>query len=1340
MSMTYTPDQQRVIETENKNILVSAAAGSGKTAVLVERIIRKITDREHPLDIDRLLVVTFTNNAAASMRERIGQAIERELEQHPQDVHLQRQAVLVHQALITTLHSFCLYLVRNHFEQIGLEPDFVVADEATVELLSKEVKDDLLERYFAGADPDFLYMVEYLCHTGRETALEDNIDQLYRRAMSMPFPEEWLAERKKDYDFSTLEEFTTRPAGAFLLSHIQGLLASCREGYEAALKIAMEPDGPYVYVDTLEKELEYLERLCAMDSLEKLREYLPAMEFSRLSTKKDVIIDPGKREAVKNRRTQMKKNLEKLGADFFGKSPQSMEVENAGAKRALDMLVQVTLDYMHDLDRAKREKGYIDFHDMEHMALQILLKSDGQGGFTLTETAESYRQQFQEVMVDEYQDSNLVQEYLTAAVSRDNDRFMVGDVKQSIYQFRLARPELFMAKYHEYANADENSVRIDLKQNFRSRPQVLEAVNSVFSRTMTMESGGIAYDESAALYPGAEFPGEGPAAENPAAEFPGEGPAAENPAVQFPGEEGPAAKTLTEDDISVTADGDYTGPCRAPENARRIRRYDRYACECIVSCGELPQGLDARQLEAYSAAKKIKELLRSGRVVNESRTGLRPVVLEDIVLLFRSPSLYEEAYREVFARENIPLSFVSGSGYFDAKEVQNLVKFLECVENPLTDIPMYGACISLFGGLTEEDLARVQIYDRERIKQEQTGKQEASFETGVQVEGQEVSIRTEDRNFWLPEPESLWGKLHDFVMGSPNDPLSPKSQELRDAIQKYRRQAEYCSVEELLRSILNDFHYREQMRLLPDGGKRAANVELLIERAAQFASRGQHGLFSFVNYVKELHRQEIDYGESSVSEHVQAVRMMSIHKSKGLEFPVVIVGGMAHSYTMRDRQQLLLIDNDLGLGVDYISPARRSKNKTLQKSALSLKMERDILAEEQRIFYVAMTRAKEKLILCGYKKNGEELFEAGNGGDMSGNGSSMPEGSGGLSGKGSAMPQDSGGLSGSGRIMPKEKSLRHKDGTCLLSDILSARSYLDLCLLSHDSDSPIQYQLFTVQDLAENEIVEDAVQAGRKEDLEKLLFETDQKEISESLKTEIMKKNTVLEYQYPWMELTRMNGKTSVSELKLAAMEEELGGVEEMFETERVVPCVPEFIKQTQGLGGTAVGTAYHRVLELTDFTALPDSPGAWEQSMEQMAEKGRLALQQKECISTEKLFHFSESSLAERMSRAARAGTLRKEQSFFLGVPAGEMDGELLLIQGIIDAFFEEEDGVVLLDYKTDRVRDGLELADKYHTQMQYYTRAIEQALGKRVKEIILYSFFLGKEVLVVDRQKNDD
>ncbi|MCD7862612.1 MAG: helicase-exonuclease AddAB subunit AddA [Lachnospiraceae bacterium] len=1262
MSVVYTPDQQRVIDTKKKNILVSAAAGSGKTAVLVERIIRRITDRENPLDIDRLLVVTFTNSAAAGMRERIGQAIERELALYPNDAHLQRQAVLVHQALITTVHSFCLYLVRNHFEAIGLEPDFTVAEEATIKLLSKDVKDNLLERYFAKEDPDFQYMVEYLCHTGRESVLEDYIDQLYERAMSMPFPEEWLKERRQDYDFQNLDEFTNRPAGTFLLAHIRGLLSSYVESYRAAYQMAMEPDGPYMYSDTLESELEFLEKLCALDSLKQLGQYLPAMEFKRLPAKKDALVDPVKREQVKERRNEIKANILKLGKDFFGKSPQSMEIENAGAKRALDMLIQVTLDYMEELAKAKRERGYIDYHDMEHMALQILLNSDGEGGFTVTEVAESYRARFEEVMVDEYQDSNLVQEYLVAAVSRDDDRFMVGDVKQSIYKFRLARPELFMEKYHAYAAEDETHVRIDLKQNFRSRPQVLDAVNSVFSHVMTMESGGIAYDEHAALYPGAAYP---------------------------------ADDLIVDEELPANVEGDISSE---QKDGGYTRGYDRYACECVISCGELPQGLDAKRLEAYTAARKIKELLRDGRVSNEDRSGLRPVTYDDIVLLFRSPSLYEEAYREVFDREHIPLQVVSGSGYFDAKEVQNLVKLLECVENPLSDIPLYGVCISLFGGLTEEDLARVQIYNTKSC---------------------------------LTDQVSLWEKLGDFADACPHDPASGKITALRSAILKYRRQAEYCSVEELLRIILNDFHYREQVRLLPDGDKRATNVELLLERAAQFSTRGQHSLFAFVQYIRELHRQEIDYGEASVTGDHGMVRVMSIHKSKGLEFPVVIVGGIGHSYSMQDRQQLLLIDNDLGLGIDYISPAQRSKNRTLQKNVISLKMERDILAEEERILYVAMTRAKEKLILCGYRKNAEALF----------------------------------------RTAPLRA-----DGTCLLSDILSVRSYLDLLLLSYEEDTPIVYELFSANDLVQTEITESVSRAERQENLETWFHA-----LPETEKADIVKENPALEFEYPYQTLTEINGKTSVSELKLAAMEEELGGVEEMFETERVAPCVPEFMKESKGLGGAYVGTAYHRVLELADFTALPMSETEWERFLEEMTAKGRLAEKQRDCVSPRKLSQFGRSEAAGRMSEAAKAGTLRKEQAFFLGVPVSEvgktcsetvvgsskseengsispnsdsiMSGqvrqesqvtgnaqtvekslrdELVLIQGIIDVFFEEENGIVLLDYKTDRVAAGQELVDKYHTQMQYYTRAIEQALAKKVKEIILYSFYLEEEVPV--------
>ena len=628
MAVKFTLDQQKVIDTREKNILVSAAAGSGKTAVLVERIIQLITNPEQPIDIDRLLVVTFTNAAAAGMKERISNAIQARLALEPENAHLQRQAVLVHQAQITTIHSFCLYLIKNHFEAIALEPDFTVADEVTVKLISSEVKEQILEEAFAAGKEDFLQMVEFVCHNGKESSLEEYIEQLYARAMSMPFPKRWLLERKKDYDFRNLEEFTVTDSGKYLFLHIQSLVQSYAEAYEQLYRVATQPDGPYMYADLLEAEKEYLLKIANQDSLEGIGKLLPNMKFERLPAKKDDTVHAGKKEWVKNKRTDYKKAIQELGAQFFGKSPQGIEMENAVCAQAAGALIDITVTYMERLATEKRRRSIIDFHDMEHMALQILLR-ETEEGYEPTEIARSYQEFFEEVMVDEYQDSNMVQEYLVTAVSGvdfgKNNRFMVGDVKQSIYKFRLARPELFMEKYHEYAgNTDDKSVRIDLKQNFRSRREVLEATNSIFSKVMLSDLGCIAYDEHAALYLGARYP-------------------------------------------------------EAPD----------MEAELLIATEDKPEHYDSKQWEAYCVSQRIKELVRNGQILEENGTNLRPVTYGDIVLLFRSPSSFEEAYKKVFEEQGIPIFMTSGSGYFDAIEIQNLIKLLQAIENPRMDWRMY---------------------------------------------------------------------------------------------------------------------------------------------------------------------------------------------------------------------------------------------------------------------------------------------------------------------------------------------------------------------------------------------------------------------------------------------------------------------------------------------------------------------------------------------------------------------------------------------------------------------------------------------------------------------------
>ena len=1224
MAVNFTPDQQKVIDTREKNILVSAAAGSGKTAVLVERIIQRIMDPKDSLDIDRLLVVTFTNAAAAGMKERISNAIQDRLALEPENSHLQRQAVLVHQAQITTIHSFCLYLIKNHFEAISLEPDFTVADEAVVKLISSEIKEQVLEEAFIKGEESFLQMVEFVCHNGKESNLEEYIDQLYDRAMSMPFPKRWLLERKKDYQFKNLEEFTATDSGKYLLLHMQRLILSYAKAYEQLYAVAVQPDGPYMYADLLEAEKEYLEKAAEQCSLEEIGKLLPNMKFDRLPAKKDDSVHAGKKEWVKNKRTDYKKAIQELGSQFFGKSPQSIEIENIACAQAAEELIDITITYMERLAAEKRRRSIIDFHDMEHMALEILLR-ETENGYEPTEIARSYQEFFAEVMIDEYQDSNMVQEYLVSAVSGadmgKNNRFMVGDVKQSIYKFRLARPEIFMEKYHKYArnNSDtrvnedisgdkcdgtmckggDENIRIDLKQNFRSRREVLEATNSIFSKVMLPELGGIAYDEHAALYLGAQY-------------------------LEAPGMD----------------------------------------AELIIATEERPEHYDSKQWEAYCTAQRIKELIQRGQISDDTGKNLRNITYGDIVLLFRSPSSFEEAYKKVFEEQGIPIFMTSGSGYFDAVEVQNLIQFLQAIENPRLDIPLFGVCTSIFGGFTENELAQIKIHYRENVKE------------------RNLSIKKSEQCFYEMLLMYKENAGNDGILAD----ITKKIEKLLENLQKYRKKTEYMTVAELLYEILREFHYREYIGVLPDGEKRLANVSLLLERAASFGAGSYPGLFAFTSYMTQLKKQSIDYGEAGVMDNANAVRVMSIHKSKGLEFPVAIVCGMGQNYQMRDKQQMILIDNDMGLGMDYINTSMRSKNRTLRKNVIALKMEHEILAEEQRILYVAMTRAKEKLIMVGYKAKVDEMDE--------------------------------------------------ETKSCMLAQILEARSYLDLCLLARDENSPITLRMMNIEDYAEAEIGELISREDRKEKLQEYMSRNVL--VSPEIQTvqELYEQRFL--HQYPYGKLKDLYSKTSVSELKKASLEEELEAVYDSFEKAKeveLVPYVPAFMKEAGEVQGAERGTAYHKVLELLDFSNLPSCYGEWQEVLAQMVQSGKLSERQKQCIYIQKMQEFLRSDIAKRMSVAAAHGKLHKEQSFFLGVSANIVradfpEEEIMLVQGIIDAFFEEDGELVLVDYKTDRVEQGQELIERYHVQMEYYTKALEQALGKKVKEVVLYSLSLGQEV----------
>lgn len=1273
MGMKFTPEQQRVIELHNSNILVSAAAGSGKTAVLVERIIRMICDGEHPADIDRLLIVTFTNAAAAEMRERIAAGITARLEADPGNEHIQKQSALLHNAQITTIDSFSLFLIRNHFNEIGLDPDFRVADEGEIKLLQQEVLAQLLEDAYAGqfvpeAPEQFHACVEYFCPGGRESVLEQHILNLSRYAGSFPWPAEWLEERKNDYAAGDMEALVHSDYGQYLTERVNRTVEGCLEKLREVKRLCELPDGPYMYGELTEAEIEQLERLTSCKDLEEQAAKVPAVTFARLPSKKDDSVDPAKRELAKAIRNSVKDTLSDLSESYF-KTPLELAVEQGKACREpLRMLLDLVLEFDRRLLATKQERHLIDFSDMEHYALQILLKREkveetGSIGTDRAKTkyrivpsdvAMEYRQYFQEILIDEYQDSNLVQEYLLSAISGEEEgrynRFMVGDVKQSIYKFRLAKPELFLEKYDTYQETGD-LCRIDLAKNFRSRIQVVDAVNDVFSRIMSREIGGIAYDDKAALYPGAVYPAQ------------------EDPAY-----------------------GSELLLIRKPEKGEREE--SGIGEQHAEGAGVLVDYDNVRQLEALAIAARIKQLKGSLQVMEKSAGELRPVRYSDMVILLRTTSGWDEEFKKILEQQGIPVYITSKTGYFGALEVQELLQFLRVLDNPRQDIPLFGVMQSVFGGFTQEEIAQIRSggegHSRKRMTLYEALKEVAQSGRTVE-EGEEISAG-----------ESAGEEAE----------LSQKADTFLQRIGHYRDLTPFTSIRDLLQRILDDYDYLNYVTALPAGSKRRANVEMLLTKASAFEKTSYFGLFHFIRYMEQLEKYDVDYGEAdTLDENADVVRIMSIHKSKGLEFPVVFVSGLSKRFNMQDANQSLIVDMDLGVAVDYVDSVRRIKNKTLRRTVLSAKMKEDNLAEELRVLYVALTRAREKLILTAVLDKADEKWELAQ-------------------------------MTGQERL------------TYL--DFCEAGSYMDF-LLPILPQTGIAVKTLRTEDLAVEELREQLRMGDRREQLRLIACgETTLTGDPEENERKLMYLRERFAYQYPHPGLQKLYTKTTVSELKIAAMAEKDEAAFHTFEEKEVVPYIPGFRREQEKVSGAVRGNAFHRTMELLDFTYLFTESGLFtgcpnnyeeyrrgldknrlQNRLEEFLQRETISLRLTEeyakAVSLPKILNFLEQELAYRMWRAQEQGLLYREQPFVLGIDAKRLDpdlpeGEKVLIQGIIDVFFIEDGEIVLLDYKTD-VIDSLEaLWNRYNVQIQYYEEALTKLMQMPVKERILYSFYLEK------------
>ena len=1228
MGVKWTKDQQKVIDLRKRNILVSAAAGSGKTAVLVERIVGMVTDKEQPVDIDRLLIVTFTNAAAAEMRERISGAIEKALDANPLDTHLQRQLTLIHNAQITTIDSFCLYVVRNHFYEIDMEPNFRIGDEGEFKLLRQDVLKKVLEIHYKEPDESFSDFIEGYAPGRGDDAVAEMILNLYDFSRSYPWPKQWLSDAKKCYEVSTVEALDQSDWIGGAVRNIRLVLEDLVAYLEEALRLSLDFDGPNMYAKALRSDIEIYERIVEIAEFSKLQEAIKSIRYERLCSSKGYTGSEEKLEQVKQMREQAKESVKKLVKLYCFAEPEQMVAQLKAAKPAIEMLVSLTEEFGDAYAAEKKKKNLVDFYDIEHFALEILV--DEATGAS-KKTAETFKDIYEEIMIDEYQDSNYVQEAILTSISKvdrgENNIFMVGDVKQSIYRFRLARPELFMEKYDTYSLSDGKEQRIDLHQNFRSRDEIVETVNDVFFSIMRRDLGNVEYDELAALHRGADYP--------------------ESKQMQ-------TELLLTEYDEELLQDTDYT---------------------------------DKKMLEAKLVSNRIRTLIGEQKVTDKTTGKLREARYSDIVILLRSLSGFADVLVEQLNADGIPAHAVSSTGYFGTVEVQTVLAMLRLLDNPRQDIPMAAVLKSPIGGFLDEELAQIRLYQKEVSFYECVLK---LCEHLLEKESEDVGTHFENKLLMFYKKYLL---LREKVADTP--------------------------IHELIELVLDKTGYGDYLAAMPAGNRRKANIEMLLEKAIAYEKTSYKGLFHFVRYIDELQKYDVDFGEADlVGENEDVVRIMSIHKSKGLEFPIVFVSGLGKNFNRQDSKSRMVLHPEYGIGLDVMDGKRRVRIPTIAKKVIAKQIDLENLGEELRVLYVALTRAKEKLILTGNCKNLEEKLQKFS-------------------------------------IAGIEKETGEKKESLSYRDREGASCYLDwlMPILVSAQDK------YLVSHIGVASLIVEEVKKQAGEILER---EVREKQIKAAERETVCQIDEAFQRSYPYSSDIVRKNKYSVSELKHRAMrkafeEEEPDTTPAFLEEELFDAYIPMFVqaknnevREESVNQGALQGTAMHRVLECFDFI----SDVSVEEQLHSMLECGRITKELFDLVHVPSIKKFLKSATGKRMKAAALRGELYREKPFVMGFTESELreagfdegkqsesvigcskdlEEDLTLIQGIIDVFWLEEDGIVLLDYKTDFVKTLQELVLRYKTQMELYAKALNRVFadsGKQVKEKLIYAFRFGKGI----------
>ncbi len=1254
MERKWTPAQKSAIDTRDCNVLVSAAAGSGKTAVLVERIISMITDPDKNIDIDRLVVVTFTKAAAAQMKDKIRKALDSMLDENPGDVNLLRQITLLNNAQITTIDSFCLWIIRNHFPEVNLDPGFRIMDEGEKKLIENDVLEDVLEEFYAEADEEFFNLVDAFGMGRDDSGLVSIIDKIYRFSRSNPWIDEWFDECMLVYDDETYDN----PAIKELYDSIINALHDYRDKYNRLIEICGEPAGPAAYTGALQSDLLGINEMINSQDFGELGRKVRTFSFEALSRKKDAGADPALKEYVKGQRKLFKDYIGRLNDRIFLKDDEGIFADMQGAGIQIRTLLKVAKVYAKRVSEVKREKGIIDFNDMEHLALSILVKKVD-GKLVYTETADKLANRFEEILIDEYQDSNQLQEVILNAVSKtrlsgeNNNIYMVGDVKQSIYKFRLACPELFIEKYDTYSETGDN-VRIELQKNFRSRENVLECANDVFSHIMNKNFSGIGYDESVRLNAGFPYP-----------EY---------------------SNSNYGDDANKSTD-------------------------VILISSENEEETPTRELEADRLAKLIEEIVASHINVYDADENIyRPAEYRDIVILTRSVTGWADTFADALMDRGIPAYTDSSTGYFSVREIQVILSMLTIVDNPVQEISLAAAMMSYFGGFTAAELGMVRNLGREHVDKnkhnnlyEHLKVTAGLWEAGNAQDGAGTALG-EAGKMQKADVKHLSGKCALFLA----------------KLTEYRDKSSVESLYDLCWEMIYDSGYYDYVGTMPAGAQRQANLNVLLERAAGYGKSSYSGLFNFLRYIERLKKFDEDFAEGAASlDNENLVRIMSIHKSKGLEFPIVILAGAHKSINFMDATAPVLVDQNLGIAVDYVDLERRTKTPTIIKGAMARRIVRESIAEEERLLYVAMTRAREKLIITGVVKDADKTLD---------------------------------------KYRAKSEELV-VDGTLSYADSENIKNYLDMimpvCLM--DSDK-LKGSFKVMVDAGENSETNIA-EAGEMADAVNMagtgeIADEDEKVVADKdlvTQPEVSAMYPSLDELPEYVPADNAFGrmKLTVSQLKAmqaeddseenAYMDESVKAAREAEESDELAggketelptnSIIPKFISGEEvKLAANERGSAYHRVMECLDYSVSVNIDGV-KTDINRMLETGKMNELQVKSVNPWDINTFVQSDIGRRAASAAESGRARREQPFVF-----EYEGQL--IQGIIDMYFEEDGELVLIDYKTDRVNKSVageqELVKRYTIQLDYYAKALAQLTGKCVKEKIIYSFALGKEIKI--------